>query len=133
MTESVNISPPATSTGRLKIRRYRRAEAAAYLREQHGLPCTKKTLSNLNSIGKGPKPEYYGSVPIYREDELDRWAEAVVTPDSPRTVKLRERRAEREAAAAEKEWAAKVRALAGKKPAPKASRKPPPKPARRSR
>ena len=49
-----------------------RAEAASYLRETHGIPCSPASLAKYACIGGGPP---FRKVPIYSRDELDSWAE----------------------------------------------------------
>jgi hypothetical protein len=49
-------------------------EAAEYLTQVHGLPTTEKTLRNQRSQGRGPKCEYYGTLPLYRRTVLDHYA-----------------------------------------------------------
>lgn len=70
-------------------RRLRRSEAAQYLREQHGIPFTDKTLQNRNAAGLGPKPAYLGTIPFYTPEELDKFAETAFTPESPVAVTRR--------------------------------------------
>jgi hypothetical protein len=67
-----------STTADVRRERYDRTNAARYLREHHRLPVTAKALANRHSLGTGPKVVYYGSKPLYPEDELDRWAEAQV-------------------------------------------------------
>lgn len=56
--------------------RLRRAEVPAYLAEEHGIVIAKATLAKLASIGGGPGMVYFGRVPLYPTEELDRWAKA---------------------------------------------------------
>ena len=61
-------------------------EAAAYLREVHGIPVEPKTMRNQRHGGRGPKCQYYGTIPLYTPSELDRWAtEEALTDESPIT------------------------------------------------
>ena len=53
----------------------RRAEAARYLRETHGIPCAPATLAKYACIGGGPAFRKAGKFPIYARDDLDTWAE----------------------------------------------------------
>jgi hypothetical protein len=85
-----SISPPQ--------QRLRRAAAAAYLREKHGIPFTEKTLRNRNAAGLGPLPEYLGTLPFYTPERLDDFARTAFTPESPVTV-TRRRHAEARRAA----------------------------------
>ena len=52
----------------------RRADAARYLREVHGIPCAPATLAKLAVIGGGPAYRKFGKFPIYARDDLDSWA-----------------------------------------------------------
>ena len=52
----------------------RRADAARYVRENHGIPCAAATLAKLASIGGGPAFRKAGKFPIYSRDDLDAWA-----------------------------------------------------------
>ena len=49
-----------------------RADAASYLRETHGIPCSPAVLEKYACFGGGPP---FRKVPIYSRDELDSWAE----------------------------------------------------------
>lgn len=62
------------------VRRYRRKDASAYLRDQWGISRTPKTLSKLAVIGGGPKYQLAGRFPLYPKDELDSWAAALLSP-----------------------------------------------------
>jgi len=53
----------------------RRADAARYLREAHGIPCTPATLDKYACIGGGPAFRKAGKFPIYARVDLDAWAE----------------------------------------------------------
>jgi hypothetical protein len=53
----------------------RRAEAARYLRETHGIPCAATTLAKYACVGGGPAFRKAGKFPIYVRDDLDVWAE----------------------------------------------------------
>ena len=65
----------------------RRAQAAAYLRER-GIPVTPNGLAKLAVLGDGPPMTYYGRIPLYAVEALDRWAaeklEAPVTSTAAR-------------------------------------------------
>jgi hypothetical protein len=54
-----------------------------YLKDVHGIDLEEKTLANRNAGGRGPKPEYFGTVPFYRTEVLDDWAETAFTAESP--------------------------------------------------
>jgi hypothetical protein len=71
------------------LKRRRRAEAAQYLREVHGIPYTEKTLANRNAAGLRPRPEYLGTIPFYTDPELDDFAATAFTAESPVAVTRR--------------------------------------------
>jgi hypothetical protein len=52
----------------------RRADAARYIREYHGIPCSLATLAKYACIGGGPAFRKAGKFPIYSRDDLDAWA-----------------------------------------------------------
>jgi len=52
----------------------RRADAARYIREAHGIPCAPATLAKYACIGGGPAFRKAGKFPIYSRDDLDAWA-----------------------------------------------------------
>jgi hypothetical protein len=54
----------------------RRADAARYVRETHGIPCSPATLAKYATIGGGPPFRKAGKFPIYSRDDLDAWAKA---------------------------------------------------------
>ncbi|MFK3665085.1 hypothetical protein ACI2JN_07505 [Ochrobactrum teleogrylli] len=54
--------------------RLRRSEVPAYLMGKHGIPIALKTLNKLASTGGGPAMQYFGRIPLYHVDDLDRWA-----------------------------------------------------------
>lgn len=70
-------------------RRMRRGAACKYLNEVHGIPIEPKTLANRNAAGLDPKPEYLGTIPFYRTEVLDAYAETAFTAESPVTVTRR--------------------------------------------
>jgi hypothetical protein len=53
----------------------RRADAARYIREVHGIPCAPTTLAKYAVLGGGPAFRKAGKFPIYSRDDLDSWAE----------------------------------------------------------
>jgi hypothetical protein len=61
-------------------RRHRRTEASAYLKTVWGLDYKPVTLAKLATIGGGPRFEHAGRIPLYRQDELDAWAAAKLSP-----------------------------------------------------
>ena len=58
----------------------RRSDAAAYITERYGFPCSRQWLAKLAVIGGGPVFRKAGRYPIYEPSELDRWAEARIGP-----------------------------------------------------
>ncbi len=69
-----------TIVNKQTARNYRRADAAAYLREKYGCPCSTQHLAKLAVIGNGPAFFKFGRYPIYPEAGLDRWAMARMSP-----------------------------------------------------
>lgn len=57
----------------------RRQEAATYVRETWGIPCSPKWLAKLAVTGGGPLFRKAGKYPVYMADDLDRWAEARIS------------------------------------------------------
>lgn len=58
-------------------RRYlRRAEAAEYVQQKFGFPCSRQWLAKLAVTGGGPLYRRAGRTPIYAPPELDQWAES---------------------------------------------------------
>jgi hypothetical protein len=62
---SLNVSP----------RYRRRADAARYVRETWGLPCSPSWLAKLAVVGGGPVFRKAGRFPIYTDDDLDSWCQ----------------------------------------------------------
>lgn len=58
----------------------RRSEAAAYVANHYGFPCSRQWLAKLAVIGDGPVFRKAGRYPIYRPEDLDRWAQARIGP-----------------------------------------------------
>ena len=52
----------------------RRVEAARYIRQIHGIPCSQATLAKYAWNGAGPTFRKAGKFPIYSRDDLDAWA-----------------------------------------------------------
>lgn len=59
--------------------RHRRDNAANYLREAWGIPCSAGHLANLASRKSGPKYILFGRFPLYLQSELDRWAQSRIS------------------------------------------------------
>jgi hypothetical protein len=62
----------------------RRADAARYVRETWGMPCSQAWLAKLAVVGGGPIFRKAGRFPIYLDSDLDIWAEARIS--SPRNA-----------------------------------------------
>ena len=54
--------------------RLRRSEVPGYLMEKHGIPIARTTLNKMATVGGGPTMQYAGRIPLYRVEDLDRWA-----------------------------------------------------------
>jgi hypothetical protein len=76
-------------------RRLRRSEAATYLLETHGIHRTVGTLAKLAVVGGGPRFRVAGRTPLYTTDDLDAWAESILSPPVRSTSELRQYWAER--------------------------------------
>ena len=76
-------------------RRLRRAEASTYLLENHGIRRAVGTLAKLAVVGGGPRFRVAGRTPLYEPDDLDAWAESILSPLVGSTTELRKHRAER--------------------------------------
>ena len=53
-------------------------EASAYLAEK-GLKVAPNTLGKYRVIGGGPKFRKFGRVPVYAQEDLDRWIDEKLT------------------------------------------------------
>jgi hypothetical protein len=58
----------------------RRADAAAYVCNRYGFPCSRQWLAKLAVIGGGPVFRKAGRFPIYSPADLDAWAESRIGP-----------------------------------------------------
>ena len=67
----------SASHGRLFLRR---SDAATYITERYGFPCSRQWLAKLAVIGGGPVFRKAGRYPVYEAAELERWAEARIGP-----------------------------------------------------
>ena len=54
----------------------RRVEAAAYIRDTYGMPCSPRWLAKLAVVGGGPPFHKAGRTPLYPQEGLDAWAVA---------------------------------------------------------
>lgn len=57
----------------------RRAEAAAYVREHWGAPCSARWLAKLAVTGGGPPFRKFGRFPVYTRADLDVWIEEKIS------------------------------------------------------
>ena len=60
-------------------RYFRRADAAHYVHEKWGFPCSAKWLAKLAVVGGGPVFRKAGRFPIYHPADLDAWAVARIS------------------------------------------------------
>lgn len=58
-----------------------RKQASEYIQAK-GLPCAKKTLERLASVGGGPNYQRFGGRVVYTTEDLESWIEKKLT--SPR-------------------------------------------------
>ena len=64
-----------------RARRFlRRDQAATYVTNRYGFPCSRQWLAKLAVVGGGPVFRKAGRYPIYLPDDLDRWAQARIGP-----------------------------------------------------
>ena len=70
-------------------RKLRRSDAAAYLADKFGIPCSVGTLANYATSGAGPKFELSGRWPIYSQIDLDAWAQNRISAPSRRSDNAR--------------------------------------------
>ena len=73
----------------------RRKEASRYLDEIHGISRAVGTLAKLAVVGGGPRFRVAGRTPLYSTDDLDAWADSILSPPVGSTSELRQYRAER--------------------------------------
>jgi hypothetical protein len=66
----------------------RRSDAATYITEQYGFPCSRQWLAKLAVVGGGPAFRKAGRYPVYEPSELDRWAEARIGPPQRSTSEV---------------------------------------------
>ena len=64
-----------TTTSLVPSRLLRRAEAAQYVHDKWGYPCSPKTLAKYAVIGGGPPFRKAGRYPLYHPDDLDVWVD----------------------------------------------------------
>jgi hypothetical protein len=56
----------------------RRPDAARYVREKWGVPCSSAWLAKLAVVGGGPDFRKIGRFPLYEDERLDAWVESRV-------------------------------------------------------
>lgn len=70
-------SPDSLPAGRM----LRRTEAATYVKETYGIPCSPKTLAKLACVSSdGPPFRLAGRFPLYPTSGLDAWAQNKIGP-----------------------------------------------------
>ena len=72
----------------------RRADAARYLREAHGIPCAPATFAKYAVRRRRPGLRRLGKFPIYARDDLDAWAKSRLSERISSTSELSRRQAE---------------------------------------
>jgi hypothetical protein len=68
-----------------------RPEAARYLKETWGIPCSVGALAKLAVDGGGPEYRKAGRTPLYPQDALDEYAQAKLSRRVRKTAELRQR------------------------------------------
>jgi hypothetical protein len=59
----------------------RRTEAAKYVTDTYGIPCSPKTLAKLACVSsEGPPFRMAGRTPLYPIPTLDAWAQSKIGP-----------------------------------------------------
>ena len=58
----------------------RRVQAAKYVEDTYGIPCSPKTLAKYACIGGGPPFRLAGRFPLYPISGLDEWAKSKIGP-----------------------------------------------------
>jgi hypothetical protein len=59
----------------------RRSEAAKYITQAYGIPCSPKTLAKLACVSSdGPPFRHAGRFPLYPTSGLDAWAQRKLGP-----------------------------------------------------
>jgi hypothetical protein len=67
----------------------RRSQAAEYITNTYGIPCSPKTLAKYACIGGGPPFRLAGRFPLYPVSGLDEWARSKIGPLVRSTSELR--------------------------------------------
>jgi hypothetical protein len=74
----------------------RRVEAAKYVTETYGVPCSPKTLAKLACLNSsGPPFRMVGRIPLYPTSGLDAWVRAKMGPLVRSTSEARANRRDR--------------------------------------
>ena len=60
-------------------RYFARTDAARYVRETWGLPCSPRWLAKLAVVGGGPVFRKAGKTPLYTPSDLDAWAQSRIS------------------------------------------------------
>ena len=63
-----------SNTDKLTRPLLRRNDAAAYIRNTYGIPCSPRWLAKLAVVGGGPVFHKAGRIPLYPPNALDSWA-----------------------------------------------------------
>jgi hypothetical protein len=72
----------------------RRNEAAKYVTDTYGFPCSPRTLAKLSCVSsRGPAFRKVGRWPMYPQSGLDAWAQDKIGPLVKSTSELRALRA----------------------------------------
>ena len=69
-------------------RLFRRTEAADFVTESFGIPCSPKTLAKLAVLGGGPVFRKAGRFPLYAAGDLHAWAKGKLGPPVKSTSEL---------------------------------------------
>lgn len=68
----------------------RRAEAAKYVTDTYGIPCSPKTLAKIACVASdGPPFRLAGRTPLYPTSGLDEWAHNKIGPLVRSTSEMR--------------------------------------------
>ncbi|HWL68999.1 MAG TPA: hypothetical protein VNS22_11515 [Geminicoccus sp.] len=76
--DSTTASVPAPEESSRPTRFVRRSEASRHLKEVWGIDRAPTTLAKLACIGGGPVYHKAGRVPLYKPEDLDAWARAMI-------------------------------------------------------
>lgn len=76
----------------LRKPRLNRREASEYLELEHGIIRAPVTLASLACRGGGPKYQKVNRSPLYPRDELDAWADSILSPPAATTAEQKENR-----------------------------------------